>query len=101
LRDDNHNYNLDLEYVNFSGLGHHRRSCPQQLKFHFHFWMQNCLVREGVNIVNLLSATLSPIFLRQKIAKLNIIREKLLNSFLYKKRLRKMLMKLTKGWSSL
>jgi len=43
------------------------------------------------------TGTFLPIFLRQKIAKPNIIREKLLNLLLYKKCAHKMLMKLTPG----
>jgi len=49
----------------------------------------------GVNFINILSTTFSPIFWRQKIAKPNIIREKLLNSPSYEKRASKMLMKFT------
>ncbi len=49
-----------------------------------------------VNFINTLFAHFPPIFWRQKIAKPNIIREKLLNSFSYKKRASKMLMKLTR-----
>jgi hypothetical protein len=51
----------------------------------------------GVNIINILQATFWPIFWRQKIAKLNVIREKLLNLLLYEKLAHKMLMKLTPG----
>ncbi len=49
----------------------------------------------GVNFINILRATLLPIFWCQKIAKKNVIREKLLNLLSYKKCVRKMLMKLT------
>jgi len=42
----------------------------------------------GVNFINILCAHFSPIFLGQKNEKLNIIRQKLLNSYLYKKNVR-------------
>jgi len=49
----------------------------------------------GVNFINILGATFLPIFGHQKIAKPNVIGEKLSNLLLYKKRMCKMLMKLT------
>jgi len=57
--------------------------------------------KPGVNFINILGTTFLPIFWSQKIAKPNIIREKLLNSLLYKKRVRKMLLKLTPVESNL
>jgi len=48
----------------------------------------------GVNVINISLAHFAPIFLRQKITKPNITREKLLNLLLYEKHERKMLMKL-------
>jgi len=45
--------------------------------------------------MNIFCAPFSPTFLGQKIAKPNVIREKLLNLLLYKNRAYKMLMKLT------
>jgi len=56
----------------------------------------------GVNFINILRLHFSPIFWCQKIAKLKILRENLLNLLSYKKRKCKMLMTLTRGlvgWS--
>jgi hypothetical protein len=56
----------------------------------------------GVNFINILRLHFSPIFWRQKIAKLKVIRENLLNLLSYKKRKCEMLMKWTRGlvgWS--
>jgi hypothetical protein len=47
------------------------------------------------NFINILLTNFSLIFWHQKIAKQNVIREKLLNLFSYEKHSRKMLMKLT------
>jgi len=48
-----------------------------------------------VNFIHILCVPSAPIFLRQKITKPNVTREKLLNLLSYKKSERKMLMKLT------
>jgi len=52
----------------------------------------------GVNFINILCAHFAPIFMCQKITKLIVTREKLLNLLLYKICTGKMLMKLTKGF---
>ncbi len=51
----------------------------------------------GVNFINILHTNFAPIFWCQKIIKLNRTTEKLLNLLQYKKRVCKMLMKLTLG----
>jgi len=51
----------------------------------------------AVNFINILHAPFALIFLHQNITKPNVTREKLLNLVSYKKRPRKMLMKLTLG----
>jgi hypothetical protein len=51
----------------------------------------------GANFINILHVHFAPIFWCQKITKMNVTREKLLNLLLYKKLEHKMLMKLTHG----
>jgi hypothetical protein len=51
-----------------------------------------------VNFINILRTPFAPIFLRLKITKPILTREKLLNFLLYKKCTHKMLMKYTIGW---
>jgi len=69
-----------------------RRKENLQMKRKYHKLQE---MSPGVNFINILHATFLPIFWRQKIAKPNVIREKLLNSLSYKKLVSKMLMKLT------
>jgi len=74
--------------------------CEERVCGFFTLKLFSCIinvVQQGFNFINILLAHFLPIFWPKKIAKPNVIREKLLNLFSNEKPVHKMLMKFTLG----